>query len=224
MSNRLYRLDSEQSTLLLLSIEQAIPAVIYYSERLSSEFDDEMAIQLTADAIAMAKLDSRTQVALLPENSRGFFGEPGLQGHRNGQHFAHRFTVANSEQSDNQLTIQAIDESAGLTLDISITCDTASNVFSWQHSLTNTANSEFTLDHLSCPTLPLTLDQLTTLHGRWGKEFQQHTASLAHGRFQIDNRRGRTSHEHFPGLFLGDATSTELSGSAFAAHLGWSGN
>ena len=72
--------------------------------------------------------------------------------------------------------------------------------------------------------MPLTLDQLTTLHGRWGKEFQQHTASLAHGRFQIDNRRGRTSHEHFPGLFLGDATSTELSGSAFAAHLGWSGN
>ena len=226
MSHRLFRLDSEQSTLLLLSLEEAIPAVIYYGERLGSELGDGMALQLSADAIAMSKLDTRIQVALLPENSRGFFGEPGLQGHRNGKHFAHRFVLASTKQDDSHLAILATDDIAGLSLTINISCDPASNVFSWQHSLTNTASSEFTLGHLSCPTLPLTLalDQLTTLHGRWGKEFQPHTSTLANGRFQIDNRRGRTSHEHFPGLFLGDTSSNELDGVAFAAHLGWSGN
>lgn len=34
MSHQLFRLDSEQSTLLLLSLDQAIPAVIYYGDRL----------------------------------------------------------------------------------------------------------------------------------------------------------------------------------------------
>jgi alpha-galactosidase len=68
------------------------------------------------------------------------------------------------------------------------------------------------------------MDQLITLHGRWGKEFQQQKTQLAAGRFQINNRRGRTSHEYFPGLFLGQENTNELSGKAFAAHLGWSGN
>ena len=80
MSNNLYRLDSSASTLLLLSIDNAIPAVIYYGKRLTSELDAQMALQLTADAIPNAKLDSRTQLPLLPENSRGHFGEAGLQG------------------------------------------------------------------------------------------------------------------------------------------------
>lgn len=226
MNDRLFRLDSEQSTLLLLSVDQAIPAVIYYGERLNSQLGDEMATRLSADAIAMAKLDSRTQIALLPENSRGFFGEPGLQGHRNGKHFAHRFVLNNAIENDEQLSFQAVDDTAGLNLEIMVSCDPSSGVFSWTHNLTNIADSEYTVDYLSCPTLPLSLsmDHLTTLQGRWGKEFQQTDSVLKAGRYQIDNRRGRTSHEHFPGLLLGDASSSELSGDAFAAHLGWSGN
>lgn len=226
MSHKLFRLDSQRSTLLLLSIKEAIPAVIYYGEKLNSELDADLAMKLSSDAIPNAKLDQRTQVALLPENSRGFFGEPGLEGHRNGSYFSHRFILDDVEQSRTSLSFLAIDVDAGLTLKINITCDISSNVFSWQHTLTNTKDIEFTLDHLSCPTLPLelALNQLTTLHGRWGKEFQKQSTNLANGRFQIDNRRGRTSHEHFPGVFLGKANSNELSGKAFAAHLGWSGN
>lgn len=226
MSDTLYRLDSDDSTLLLLSINQAIPAVIYYGDYLNSEVDVDSALLLTSDTIPMAKLDSLTQVALLPENSRGFFGEPGLQGHRNGKHFTHRFNLIETEQQNNHLIFSASDESAGLTLEIIIQCDKTSNVLSWSHQLTNHHDSDFTLDHLSCPTLPLplVLEQLTTLHGRWGKEFQSQHTQLAAGRYQIDNRRGRTSHEHFPGLMLGELASHELNGATLAAHLAWSGN
>lgn len=226
MSNNLYRLDSAASTLLLLSIDSAIPAVIYYGARLDSELDAETALQLTADAIPNAKLDNRTQLALLPENSRGHFGEAGLQGHRAGAQFAHRFNVSDIKQTEQAITFFAEDDAAGLTLQIAITCDTQSNVFSWQNTLTNTADSDYTLDWLSCPTLPLalTMEQMITLHGRWGKEFQAQNTTLQAGRFQIDNRRGRTSHEHFPGLLLGETHTSELAGEAFGAHLGWSGN
>ena len=226
MSHRLFRLDSDQSTLLLLSIDDAIPAVIYYGDSLQSKLSPDLALQLSSDAIPMAKLDSRTQISLLPENSRGFYGEPGLQGHRNGKHFAHRFILEDIEENNTQLNLQAVDEAAELALTIQIRCNKESNVFSWQHSLINNGPSDFTLDHLSCPTIPLelSLNQLTNLQGRWGKEFQQQTSCLTNARFQIDNRRGRTSHEHFPGVFLGNANSSELSGRAFAAHLAWSGN
>ena len=226
MNPQLFRLDSSGSTLLLLSIDQAIPAVAYYGAKLQTEIDAATVHAMTADAIPNAKLDNRTQLSLVPENSRGFFGEPGLQGHREGEHFTHRFTLENTEVSPEALRLNTVDSAAGLKLTIDVWLDSESNVFCWKHSLANTSNAAYTLDYLGCPTLPidLTMNQLTTLHGRWGKEFQQQTVELSAGKFQIDNRRGRTSHEHFPGLMLAETTTSELSGSALAAHLGWSGN
>ena len=96
MIDGLYRLDSASSTLLLLSVDEAIPAVIYYGNRLNSQLDAATANLLTADAIPNALLDSRVQISLLPENSRGFFGEAGLQGHRDGALFTHRFTLCDA--------------------------------------------------------------------------------------------------------------------------------
>ncbi|MGB1311458.1 MAG: glycoside hydrolase family 36 N-terminal domain-containing protein, partial [Leucothrix sp.] len=155
MSLQLFRLDSRDCTLLLLSIDQAIPAVGYYGEKLNSDLDAESMFMLSADAIPNAKLDERTQLSLLPENSRGFFGEPGLQGHRNGQNFTHRFTLSDTQQSEHSLRFTAIDDTAALRLHIAISLDKQSNVFSWQHSLTNLGDTDYTLDYLACPTLPL---------------------------------------------------------------------
>lgn len=226
MNPRFFRLDSNDSSLLLLSLAHAIPTVVYYGAKLRSAVDADTLQTLTSNAIPNAKLDGRTQLPLLPENSRGFFGEPGLQGHRNGGNFTHQFLLESVEENTDSLCFVASDNSAGLQLNITISLHALSNVFSWKHRLTNTAKTEFTVDYLGCPTLPMSLamNQLTTLHGRWGKEFQQQTVELAAGRFQIDNRRGRTSHEHFPGLILSEGTTGELAGTAIAAHLGWSGN
>lgn len=226
MSEQLFRIDSSESTLLLLSLDQAIPAVIYYGAKLYCEVDAKTAQTLVSDAIPNAKLDERSQLSLLPENSRGFFGEPGLQGHRNGKHFTHRFSLTESQHTADSLCFLASDKDADLQLKVDISLDEQSNVFCWKHTLTNTSETAYTLDYLSCPTLPISLamSQLTTLHGRWGKEFQQQKTELAAGKFQIDNRRGRTSHEHFPGLIIAEDTTSELAGTALAAHLGWSGN
>ncbi len=226
MSSNIYRLDSAESTLLLISIEQAIPTVIYYGSRLNSQLDAATAETLVSDAIPNAMLDSRVNISLLPENSRGFFGEAGLQGHRDGNNFTHRFVLTETLRETDKLVFTATDDTAGLQITTTISCDSDSNVFSWTHSLVNLVDSHYTVNALSCPSIPtsLDMDQLITLHGRWGKEFQQQKTELAAGRFQINNRRGRTSHEYFPGLFLGQDSTNELSGKAFAAHLGWSGN
>lgn len=40
----------------------------------------------------------------------------------------------------------------------------------------------------------------------------------------IENRRGKTSHEHFPALIAGTPSFSEMQGDVWGAHLGWSGN
>jgi len=47
---------------------------------------------------------------------------------------------------------------------------------------------------------------------------------LEHDSFVIENRRGRTSHEHFPALISGTQAFSEMHGDVWGVHLGWSGN
>ena len=147
MSEQLFRIDSSESTLLLLSLDQAIPAVIYYGAKLYCEVDAKTAQTLVSDAIPNAKLDERSQLSLLPENSRGFFGEPGLQGHRNGKHFTHRFSLTESQHKADSLCFLASDKDADLQLKVDISLDEKSNVFCWKHTLTNTSETAYTLDY-----------------------------------------------------------------------------
>ena len=40
----------------------------------------------------------------------------------------------------------------------------------------------------------------------------------------LENRYGRTSHEYFPGLIMGERALVTSEGAVFGLHLGWSGN
>ncbi len=61
-------------------------------------------------------------------------------------------------------------------------------------------------------------------HGRWIREFQPHRLTLEHDSFVLENRRGRTSHEHFPALITGSRAFSEMQGEVWGVHLAWSGN
>lgn len=56
------------------------------------------------------------------------------------------------------------------------------------------------------------------------QEFQPHRVTLEHDSFVIENRRGKTSHEHFPALISGTPSFSEMHGHVWGVHLGWSGN
>ncbi|PAW18042.1 hypothetical protein CKJ90_18840 [Klebsiella pneumoniae] len=47
--------------------------------------------------------------------------------------------------------------------------------------------------------------EVMAFHGRWIREFQPHRLTLEHDSFVLENRRGRTSHEHFPALITAAA-------------------
>ncbi|MFK9842478.1 glycoside hydrolase family 36 N-terminal domain-containing protein, partial [Escherichia coli] len=90
------------------------------------------------------------------------------------------------------------DPQAGLRLQSEIALD-ASGVLSVRHGVTNLRASPWQVDRLAV-TLPVAerAREVMAFHGRWIREFQPHRLTLEHDSFVLENRRGRTSHEHFP--------------------------
>ena len=76
------------------------------------------------------------------------------------------------------------------------------------------------LDRCMAASMPIPEGEatLTSLSGMWGREFHIGTQELGRGTWLQESRRGRTSHDRSPGLFVtaGDTT--------YGIHLGWSGN
>ncbi|MFA0350045.1 glycoside hydrolase family 36 N-terminal domain-containing protein, partial [Vibrio sp. 10N.222.55.C6] len=112
-----------------------------------------------------------------------------------------------------------------LELTVEIKLDYESDVVQKRITVTNKGGSKYYLNKLSS-TLPLPnhANELMTFHGRWCHEFQTQRQRFEHGGFMQENRRGRTSHENFPGMFAGTQGFSEQNGLVWGFHLGWSGN
>ncbi|WP_210437352.1 glycoside hydrolase family 36 N-terminal domain-containing protein, partial [Escherichia coli] len=100
-----------------------------------------------------------------------------------------------------------------------------SGVLSVRHGVTNLRASPWQVDRLAV-TLPVAerAREVMAFHGRWIREFQPHRLTLEHDSFVLENRRGRTSHEHFPALITGSRAFSEMQGEVWGVHLAWSGN
>ena len=171
-------------------------------------------------------MDTALTMPLLPEAARGYTGSPGLAGHREGGGFAQRFSLSRVEQQPQGLRFRLDDPVARLELDILLTLDADSDVASLSSTLTNTGDTAFHVDWFASATLPLPpkFSEVLSHHGRWGRESQPCRRRIGPGRLDISNLHGRTSHEHSPGLIIGDAGFNEDHGEVLFAHLAWSGN
>jgi alpha-galactosidase len=101
----------------------------------------------------------------------------------------------------------------------------SSGVLRVRHGVTNLRPQPWQVDRLAV-TLPVAerAREVMAFHGRWIREFQPHRLTLEHDSFVLENRRGRTSHEHFPALITGSPAFCEMEGEVWGVHLGWSGN
>ena len=99
-------------------------------------------------------------------------------------------------------------------------------MFVGQTKITNTAKDPIEISWLSAPVLaPVQeLSEQISFSGRWCGEFELERMPISTGLFKHENRRGRTSHESFPGIILLNPATSEDQGPCFAMHLGWSGN
>ncbi|UPQ87471.1 alpha-galactosidase [Vibrio sinaloensis] len=218
------QLHSEQVSL-VIKLAPA-PEVIYWGKRIA-QLDQAQFGQLLHSqqrAVPQARLDHDVPLTLCPELGRGSFGSSGIEGHRHGLASMPRFDYVSHQQSNQGVEIECADSVAQLALTISLNLD-QSGVLSKRMVLTNRANDDYTLNKLALTLpLPFRAAELESYHGRWSREFQAQRQTISHGSWVVENRRGRTSHEYFPGCLLGTAGFSDQQGEVWGFHLAWSGN
>ncbi|NIZ29030.1 alpha-galactosidase [Escherichia coli] len=162
--------------------------------------------------VANGRLDTDTPLTLMAENGAGLFGSPGLEGHRNGLDASPVFRTISVVQAGESLTLTSEDAVAGLRM-VSELVLTSSGVLKMRHALTNLREGDWQVNRFAI-TLPVAerAEEVMAFHGRWTREFQPHRVRLTHDGFVLENRRGRTSHEHFPALIAGAPGFSEQQG------------
>ncbi|KQT01543.1 alpha-galactosidase [Cellulomonas sp. Leaf395] len=174
-------------------------------------------------------VDGQVEVAVLPQESAGFLGTPGLVGSRAGQDFSTLFAVRSHEvvttdDGTQRLTVDAADDDARLALTLELEL-TAQGLVRQRAVLTNEADDVFSLDALllTLP-VPAVATELLDFTGRWARERSPQRTAFTHGTRLRENRRGRTGYDAAFVLVAGTTGFANRTGEVWGVHTAWSGN
>jgi alpha-galactosidase len=176
-------------------------------------------------------IDHVVPLSVLPEQSRGWLGTPGVSGHRAGRDFSPAFVVggivlgAPAGDAAHRLTVSAADAEAGLSLIVEVEL-TTSGLVRTRATVGNTSDAaDYTLDGvmlaLPVPTRALEILDFTGRHLR-ERSPQRHAFTL--GTHLRENRRGRTGADATLLLIAGTPGFSFEAGEVWGLHVGWSGN
>ncbi|MCB1644989.1 MAG: alpha-galactosidase [Pseudomonadales bacterium] len=173
-------------------------------------------------------LNQPVHFPVFPGFGNGWFNLPAITGHRQQQDFSQHFSTRriDTDTEANSLTIELQDTVTQLAVTITLALCQRTDVLSVNTSLSNEGTTPFALQSLAagCLLLPAEGNRLRYVGGRHNAEFAEHEVQLGRHQFSIENRRGITSHEFFPGAVIAEAGTTEHQGLAWGAQLAWSGN
>lgn len=223
-----HRLDAETATV-LFGWTTGVPEIIYLGDRLPDTLDLELFARSRSKPQGFATLDEHAPLSMHPEVSHGFMGHPGLIAHRSGTAkpgWAGLFSFTDLHSIENGVMFTCYDEHRELELEITCCLDPVSGVSVFKKALINKGDTDCIVDWMSAPVVPVpqNLSEYLHFHGRWCAEFAIDRRAVPMGLVKTENRRGRTSHEAFPGIIMLAPTTDEESGRCLGVHLGWSGN
>ncbi|MGK5496486.1 alpha-galactosidase [Streptomyces sp. URMC 125] len=180
-------------------------------------------------------VDAPVEVAVLPEQSAGWLGTPGLVGNRGGRDFSTAFAVREAHLAVPQepapgggaggrLTVLAHDVGAELELELVIEL-TASGLVRQRAAVTNRGSSPFALDavNLTLP-VPAAATELLDFTGHHLRERSPQRTAFTQGLRMRENRTGRTGYDSAYLLAAGTPGFGNRSGEVWAVHTAWSGN
>lgn len=222
-----WRLDTADTTLLLTASDaKSIPQIAWFGHSLGDEVSADTLCTMLELPVPQAKLDKAEALSVLPQLATGLDTTPALRGHRNGSAFAQQFELNQIEVREGVVSLGLTAQAAELEINMQFSLHALSGVLSINTTLTNTGTTAFTVDWLASASVPLPEQHTECLYltGRWGLEFQQNRQTIGSGRILLENNRGRTSHELYPGIVSGATGFSELTGDVIAAQLAWSGS
>ena len=221
------RLDGRDTTL-VFAWTDGVPALLYHGSKLLASCNLDALVPVFSRPLLGGTLDVWEPVSLHPEASRGFLGHQALIGRRPGpdRSWAGRFANPVMQETGNGVVFCLEDEPRGLWLELECRIDNETDVAVFRSRLGNHGDTPFAVDWLSAPALALDqrYSQFFSFHGRWCAEFEIERLDIPVGMVMRENRRGRTSHDAFPGMILLTPETGEETGACLGCHLGWSGN
>lgn len=215
--SRLVHLRGE-STSVVVDVSTGVPMIEHWGRRLTS-IDGWS----PSRPVPHGGLDVVTPMTCVP--SEGFLGRPGLAGHRRGgRHWSPRWRhVEHRVIEGREVAVVARDDVA--ELEITTRLVLVDDVLSASVALTNIGDGPYMLDALTVTVpMPDLGTRLGTYSGSWGAEFGWQHVDWPMGAWSVENRTGRTSHEHPPYVWVTSADADEWSGEVWGLHLAWSGN
>ena len=221
---RTWRLDDGVQTLVLAARGDRLPQCVHWGAPLPA--GEDLATLHAAHAIDLTggMLDENPDLSLCPEASCSFPGQPGLIARaQDGTPLLPAFRHRDDRQDDHGVTLRYADAALGLALTIDIRTDRHTRVLTLRTALD--AERPVHLHWLAAPVLPgpQQAQEMIDVAGRWCGEFQLVRTPWSPGIRDRENRTGRTGHEHFPGLLIPAAGTTNTHGEVHAFHYGWSG-
>lgn len=178
-------------------------------------------------AIPPSSMEFDQPLTVAPTFGVGWYGQSALLAHRGGQQFAQQFNSCsiNTLEPGQSIAIHLTDSVAQLRLVLHLALD-AHDVLQLRSELFNDGADVLDVHWLAAGTVPLPGDAqgVRSFAGQWANEFQLQVDALSRSLWQRENRRGRTSHDSFPGAVVTIPGATPHTGTVYGAHLAWSGN
>ncbi|GAB3593768.1 alpha-galactosidase [Angustibacter peucedani] len=186
-------------------------------------------VRSATTAVPRSALDAPMSFTLLPVETDGWSGAPGVAGHRDGTAAHPRLELTGTDvvidpDGGGSVVARATAARAGLDVEVSLRL-VASGVVELDATVTSTGDGLYDLGALR-PQLPLPHKASETLDttGRWCREGAPQRRALQHGTWWRPTRRGRTGHEGPLLLAAGTPSFGFGHGEVWAAHLAWSGD
>lgn len=226
--NDVVHLRNGGTSVVLDTRRRPLPSIVFWGADLGD------LSQAETDALGVAArpqrvsggLDEPAPLTLIPQESSGWLGTPGLAGHRAGRFFSTRLASDSVDVDAASATavISAADPEAGLAATITLQV-TASGLLRQQIALENRATEPYALTALA-PTFPVPHDvtELFDTTGRHLRERSPQRHAFTIGTHLRESRRGRPGADASLLLAAGRPGFGFERGLVYAVHTAWSGN
>ena len=212
---------------LLIDCNNDAPQIMYWREKLSAQSTGQMMSTLRLRQEAPASPIKEIRRSLTPTTGQGYTGHPGLSLHGADNQWSVATEITKIDcLAPNHYQITNHDNNRNIAIIHTLKMDSDSDVIAISTKLINNSNSAINLDWCAAATVPIPsyFKHIIGFEGHWAGEFQEHHLEQNFGSYVRENRRGRTSHDSFPGLIMRTKATDQLQGEAYGFHLGWSGN
>lgn len=211
-------------SLVLASPESGLPSVLHWGRDLGPLSEGDLAALGTATSrqTAPGTLDTAWRLPLLPQESDGWSGRPGLLATREGRPVHPRWRASIEHADESSISLAAACEETGLALRTRIAIG-AGGLVLVDHELRNEGETAVDVAWIEA-TLPVpkSAGHLTSFSGRWTREKAPVTVPTPPGSTVRESRRGRGGHDA-PWVSLASiGEPRNRGGEVWAVHLGWS--